>query len=260
MSTAKAEVDARYDLSGRAALVTGAASGIGLATAGMLARSGAAVAINFLPDDPRGPKAVAGLRALGLHAVEAPGAIGGGQEASMVQAAIGQLGRLDLLVNNAGTPGARQLIPPDQLDDITDALWDSVLDTNLVGLFRCTRAAVPALRESRGAVVNIASVAGVSSRGSSMAYAASKAGVIALTRHLARGLGPDVRVNAVAPGAVDSDWQIEWTDAQRRQSIESAPLRRRCTPEDIAEVIVFLGCAAAMVTGQTLVVDGGLIG
>ena len=81
----------------------------------------------------------------------------------------------------------------------------------------------------------------------------------ALTRHLARGLGPDIRVNAVAPGAVDSPWQIEWTEAQRAQSIENAPMGRRCTPEDIAEAILFLGCAGAMITDQTLTVDGGLL-
>jgi len=249
----------RYDLEGRAALVTGAASGIGLATARELAANGCAVALNFLPGDPRGPEAAQALRAMGATIVEAPGAIGSGDEAAMVEAATAALGRLDLLVNNAGTPGVSRTIPGNALDEITDELWDAVLDTNLVGLFRVTRAAVPALRAARGAVVNLASVAGLSGRGSSMAYAASKAGVIALTKHLARGLGPEIRVNAVAPGAVDSTWQIEWTEAQRAQSIANAPLGRRCTPEDIAEAILFLGCAGAMVTGQTLTVDGGLI-
>ncbi|TPG52327.1 SDR family oxidoreductase [Roseomonas nepalensis] len=249
----------RYDLAGRAALVTGAASGIGLATARELAANGCAVALNFLPGDPRGPEAAGALRAGGATVVEAPGAIGGGAEAAMVEAAVAALGRLDLLVNNAGTPGVSRTIPGHALDEITDDLWGAVLDTNLVGLFRTTRAAVPALRAARGAVVNLASVAGLSGRGSSMAYAASKAGVIALTKHLARGLGPEIRVNAVAPGAVDSTWQIEWTEAQRAQSVANAPLGRRCTPEDIAEAILFLGCAGAMVTGQTLTVDGGLI-
>ena len=249
-----------YDLRGRAALITGAASGIGLATATMLARQGMRVAVNFLPEDTRGREAVGGLRAAGLDAVEAPGQIGvPGEEASMVRAAAERLGRLDLLVNNAGTPGVRAAIPHTQLDEITDELWEAVLDTNLVGLFRCTRAAVPFLREAEaGAVVNVASIAGLTGDGSSLAYAASKAGVIALTKSLARGLGPAIRVNAVAPGAVDSTWQIEWTEEQRRQSIDKAVLKRRCTPDDIAEVIVFLGCAGAMVTGQTVVVDGGL--
>lgn len=249
----------RYDLAGRTALVTGAASGIGLATARELAANGCAVALNFLPGDPRGPEAAAAIRATGATVIEAPSAIGGGEEAAMVGTAVATLGRLDLLVNNAGTPGVSRTIPGHALDEITDDLWDAVLDTNLVGLFRVTRAAVPALRAARGAVVNLASVAGQSGRGSSMAYAASKAGVIALTKHLARGLGPEIRVNAVAPGAVDSTWQIEWTEAQRAQSIADAPLGRRCTPEDIAEAIIFLGCAGAMVTGQTLTVDGGLI-
>ena len=249
----------RYDLAGRAALVTGAASGIGLATARELAANGCAVALNFLPGDPRGAEAAASLRGTGVTVVEAPGFIGGGEEAAMVRAALDGLGRLDLLVNNAGTPGVSRTIPGHALDELTDELWDTILDTNLVGLFRTTRAAVPALRESRGAVVNIASVAGLSGRGSSMAYAASKAGVVALTKHLARGLGPEIRVNAVAPGAVDSTWQIEWTEAQRAQSIQNCPMGRRCVPEDIAEAILFLGCAGAMITGQTLVVDGGLI-
>jgi 3-oxoacyl-[acyl-carrier protein] reductase len=176
----------------------------------------------------------------------------------MVQAAAGQLGRLDLLVNNAGTPGVTQTVPSERMDLLTDEVWDSVVSTNLVGLFRCARAAAPYLRQSRGAVVNIASISALTARGSSMAYAATKGAVITLTKHLARGLAPEVRVNAVAPGAVDSTWQVQWTNEERRASIDNALLRRRCTTDDIAEAIVFLGCSAAMVTGQTLVVDGGL--
>lgn len=91
-----------------------------------------------------------------------------------------------------------------------------------------------------------------------MAYGATKAGVISLTKNLARSLAPEVRVNAVAPGAVDSPWMIEWTNEQRSSSIEKALLKRRCTPEDLAEVMVFLLAGAGMVTGQTIVVDGGL--
>jgi 3-oxoacyl-[acyl-carrier protein] reductase len=248
-----------YDLAGRAALVTGGASGIGLATATMLARNGATVAVNFLADDPRGLETVAKLKADGLSIVAAPGNVAvAGEAEAMVAEAVQRLGRLDLLVNNAGTPGVRKAVPPAELDRITEELWSAVLQTNLVGVFRCSRAAGPALRAAGGAIVSVASISGINSPGSSLAYGASKAGVISLTKNLARALAPEVRVNAVAPGAVDSAWPIEWTNDERRTSIDNALLKRRCTPEDIAEVIVFLGVAAIMVTGQTVVVDGGL--
>jgi 3-oxoacyl-[acyl-carrier protein] reductase len=247
-----------YQLNGKAALVTGAISGIGLATATMLARNGATVAINHLPDDPRAPETLARLHAEGLRVLGVPGRVGDGEEQRMVQAAVDQLGRLDLLVNNAGTPGVTQTVPSERMELLTDEVWDSVVSTNLVGLFRCARAAAPYLRQSHGAVVNIASISALTARGSSMAYAATKGAVITLTKHLARGLAPEVRVNAVAPGAVDSSWQVQWTEEERRASIDGALLRRRCSTDDIAEAVVYLGCAAAMVTGQTLVVDGGL--
>ncbi|MCC6716924.1 MAG: SDR family oxidoreductase [Acetobacteraceae bacterium] len=248
----------RYDLAGRAALVTGAASGIGLATATMLARNGCAVALNFLADDPRGAEAVANLRQEGLNVIAAPGNVGmSGECEAMVEAACRQLGRLDLLVNNAGTPGVRQAVPPARIDLITEELWQALVQVNLIGVFRCSKAAAPFLAETRGAIVSTASIAGLDYVGSSMAYGATKAGVISLTKNLARGLAP-VRVNAVAPGAVNSAWQIEWTEQARKHSIESALLKRRCEPEDLAEVIIFLGFGASMVTGQTIVVDGGL--
>lgn len=249
----------RYDLSGRTALVTGGASGIGLATSAMLARNGAHVAINYLPDDPRGPEMVAKLTAEGLRVTGAPGNVGvAGDAERMVEAAIAKLGRLDLLVSNAGTPGTRRKIEPPELDLITEELWHTLLEVNLLGVFRGAKAAATALKSARGAIVNTASIAGVGYAGSSLAYSATKAGVVSLTRNLAHALGPEVRVNAVAPGAVDSTWMVEWTEEQRRQSIEGATLKRRCTTDDIAEVIVFLGFGAAMVTGQTIVVDGGL--
>jgi 3-oxoacyl-[acyl-carrier protein] reductase len=249
-----------YDLKGKAALVTGGASGIGLATATMLARGGCAVAINFLADDPRGPESVAALHAMtGARIVAAPGDVGDAADAArMVGQAVTDLGRLDYLVNNAGTPGTKTAIAPTDFDRLTEELWAAVIEVNLLGVFRCAKAAGPALRAAGGAMVNIASIAGINSAGSSMAYGATKAGVISLTKNLARGLAPEVRVNAVAPGAVDSTWMIEWTNEQRSSSIDNALLKRRCTPEDLAEVIVFLLAGAAMVTGQTVVVDGGL--
>jgi 3-oxoacyl-[acyl-carrier protein] reductase len=248
-----------YDLTGKTALVTGGASGIGFATARMLAMFGATVAINFLADDPRGPEAVNKLIDEGGKAIIAPGNVGDPDDATrMVLKAVADLGRLDLLVNNAGTPGSNRRIAPSELDMITEDLWNLLLNVNLLGVFRCAKAAAPALTEAKGAIVNTASIAGLGRAGSSLAYGATKAGVVSLTQNLARALGPDVRVNAIAPGAVDSSWMIEWTNQERQQSIERAVLKRRCQPEDLAEVILFLGFGAAMVTGQTITVDGGL--
>ncbi|MEI6159247.1 MAG: SDR family oxidoreductase [Roseococcus sp.] len=249
----------RYDLTGTTALVTGGASGIGLATVRMLAANGCKVAINHLADDPRGLEQVEALTAEGFEVISAPGNVGDATDGPrMVDQASADLGRLDFLVNNAGTPGTRTTIKPTELDRLTDELWASVIEVNLLGVFRCSRAAAPHLKKTGGAIVSVASIAGINSPGSSMAYGATKAGVISLTKNLARGLGPEVRVNAIAPGAVNSSWTVEWTNEERVSSIDSAVLKRRCEPEDLAEVMVFLLAGAAMVTGQTIVVDGGL--
>ncbi|MCU0889072.1 MAG: SDR family oxidoreductase [Rubritepida sp.] len=228
----------RYDLRGKAALVTGGASGIGLATVRLLAASGCRVAINHLAEDARGPEQVESLRAEGFDVLSAPGNVADAADAPrMVEQAARDLGRLDYLVNNAGTPGTRNSIPPTALDLITEELWETVIEVNLLGVFRCSKAAAPHLKATGGAIVSVASIAGLNSPGSSMAYGATKAGVISLTKNL---------------------WMVEWTNEQRVQSIEKAVLKRRCEPEDLAEVMVFLLAGAAMVTGQTIVVDGGL--
>jgi 3-oxoacyl-[acyl-carrier protein] reductase len=247
------------DLNGKTALVTGAASGIGLATVEMFARCGATVALNHLPDDPRGPAEIERLKAQGYRIVAAPGNVAVPVEAeTMVGKAIEALGRLDFLVNNAGTPATPVPIPFPELDRLTEGFWHAILNTNLIGPFRCTHAAAPALRRAKGAVCSTASIAGVQGSGSSIPYAASKAGVINLTRSLARALAPDIRVNAVAPGFVDSPWNKDWPADRKEASIERTPLKRACRPQDIAETIFFLCAGGAMITGQTIIVDGGL--
>jgi 3-oxoacyl-[acyl-carrier protein] reductase len=251
---------ARYELSGKKALVTGAASGIGLGTATALAKSGAKVAINHLPDDPRGPQVVRDLKTQGFDVISAPGAVGVPQQTErMVETAIATLGGLDLLVNNAATPGIgrKEPIPVNRLDLVTDELWDQILSTNLVGVFRCSKTAAPALKDAHGSIVNTASVASLGLTGSSIPYSASKQGLINLTRSLARALAPEVRVNAIAPGSVDSTW-LNWTEEQQRVRIEKALVKRLGQPSDYADAILFLAFGSDFITGETVVVDGGL--
>ena len=137
-----------------------------------------------------------------------------------------------------------------------EAFWQVILSTNLVGPYRCAKAAAAALREARGAIINTASVAGLGTRGSSLAYSASKAGLINLTRNLAKAMAPDVRVNAVAPGLVDTPWTRAWSEERKQGTIERSLLKRLVQPTDVAQAIVFLAQQSA-ITGEVLVVDCG---
>ncbi|MBV8652664.1 MAG: SDR family oxidoreductase, partial [Alphaproteobacteria bacterium] len=181
------------DLKGKTALVTGGASGIGLATVELFAQCGATVAINHLADDPRGAAEIERLTEAGHRIVAAPGNVSvPGEAETMVERAVDRLGRLDILINNAGTSGTTAPIDFKDLGKMTEEFWQAILSTNLVGPFRCAHAAAAALKAAKGAIVNTASVAGLGAVGSSIAYGASKAALINMTKNLARALAPEV--------------------------------------------------------------------
>ena len=247
------------DLKGKAVLVTGGSSGIGLAAVETFGRCGAQVALNHLPGDARGQEQVDRLRNEDIAVIGAPGDVStpGGAE-QMVKQAVADLGRLDVLINNAGTSNTVDPVPFEDLDAMTEEFWNVILATNLVGPFRCAHAAAAHLAKTRGAIVNTASVAGLGTRGSSIAYGASKAGLINLTRTLGIALGPEVRVNAVAPGLVDTPWTQPWPEERKRQYIDATMLKRIVKPEDIANAMLFLAVHPA-ISGQTLAIDCGRI-
>jgi 3-oxoacyl-[acyl-carrier protein] reductase len=245
-----------FKLQGRRALVTGSASGIGLATAERLARSGAHVAMNDLPTNALA-RAVSTLKTEGFSVEAVPGDLSVSAHARDVGLkALELLGGLDYLVNNAGAPGTRTPIPSSDLEALTDDFWDRMLRINLMSAFWMTKTLAAALIEARGAVVNTVSVAAVGGGGSSAAYATAKAGLAGLTRELARGLAPAVRVNGIAPGYVNSNWECSFgdMDAAARATV---PLARVGEPSDYAEVIVYLCAGADYITGEVIPVTGG---
>jgi NAD(P)-dependent dehydrogenase (short-subunit alcohol dehydrogenase family) len=230
-------------------VVTGSSSGIGAACAAAFARQGAAVVVNSRSSVEAG-EAVA--RELGGSYVQADVATVAGAE-SLVAAALASHGRIDVLVNNAGTTVK---IPHADLDAASPEVWMHLYETNVVGPFVTTRAALPALRASGGCVINVSSLAGVRPLGSSIPYAASKAALNHQTRLLAAVLGPQVRVNAVAPGLVDTPWTADWAD-ERAAITAVSPLHRVASPEDVAQMVVALA-GAAYTTGEVVLVDGGM--
>jgi len=243
----------------QAALVTGAASGIGRAAALALARAGYDVAINYSKSE-RAAKAVSeevkksGAKALLLRCDVADEA---GVRA-MLKAVEKEFGRLDVLVNNAGTTAEWKL---KDLESISLEDWDRVFAVNVRGLFQVTRAAVPLLRAAKGCVVNTASIVGLRPGPQPLPYAASKAAAVNLTKTLAYNLGPDIRVNAVAPGWMEGDWMERMLKDKYEELMgkraKATPLKRVVTAEDVAETMMSLVQSNRFVTGEVIVIDGG---
>ena len=241
----------------RSALVTGASRGIGRAVAAVLAREGWAVCVNYLERRDAAESLVRELRAQGRAAMAFQADIAGRESAyACVRAASEELGPVELLVNNAGI--SRQGL----FQDLDDAAWDRLLAVNLTGPRNAVLAVLPhMLSEKRGCVVNISSMWGLRGASCEAAYAATKAGVIGLTRSLALELAPSgIRVNCVAPGCVETDMVRVLGEDTRRMLAEETPLGRLGRPEDVAEAVAFLASEkAAFITGQVLAADGGFV-
>lgn len=248
----------QFDFSDKRVLVTGGTRGIGRATVAAFLNAGAHVAVNGRTAD----STASAITALGSgdSLAAAPGDIGtvAGCEAA-VGAALDAFGALDVLVNSAGVG------KDGRIEDFDEAAWDETLDVNLKGTFFCIRTALPALRQSKGNIVNLASDAGLMGDGTLTVYSASKGGVVNMTRAMALELAPDIRVNCVCPGFVDTDMVrrdgIEQADdpvAAEQAVIDYAPLKTLGKPSEIASAILYLASEdARFITGSALQIDGG---
>jgi NAD(P)-dependent dehydrogenase (short-subunit alcohol dehydrogenase family) len=233
----------------KVALVTGSTSGIGAATVRRLAADGMTVAVHSRSSRSAGGALAAELGGTYYQADLSDNAAA----TALVPAVVAEHGRLDVLVNNAGISWP---VPHASLDGLTADDWRRLLDVNLIAPWLLCTAALTALRESGGCIVNVTSHAGVRPKGSSVAYAASKAALNHVTKLLAAALGPDVRVNAVAPGLVDTPLTASWTEAQDLWKTTS-PMRRAAQPSDVADLISAV-VHNSYLTGEVILLDGGL--
>ena len=243
----------------KAALVTGAATGIGRSAVLALARAGYDVAVNYGSSEAAARETAKQAEALGAKTLvikcdvaDEPGV------RAMLNQVKERFGRLDVLINNAGTTASWK---PKDLETLSLEEWDRVFAVNVRGLFQVTRAAVPLLKEAKGCVVNTASIVGLRPGPQPLPYAASKAAVVNLTKTLAWNLGPEIRVNAVAPGWMEGDWMKRMLkdkyDELMGKRAKSTPLRRVVTADDVAETMMSLIQSNRFVTGEVIVIDGG---
>jgi 3-oxoacyl-[acyl-carrier protein] reductase len=243
-------------------IVTGSSSGIGAATARLYARNGWNVVVNYSRDPAPAEAVAAQCEALGAEVLVLKADVSQDADCRRLAAEVEQrFGRADALVNNAGTT---KFVDIKNLDGLEAEDFHKIYSVNVIGAYQMTRALAPLLSKSPGAgVVNMSSVASIMGRGSSLAYMASKGALNAMTVGLARALAPNVRVNAIAPGLVETPWLLEGLGAEAYQRGVDwykgrAALEAVITPEDVAETAWYLGASAAKTTGEVMLVDAGL--
>jgi 3-oxoacyl-[acyl-carrier protein] reductase len=246
----------REMLEGKVALVTGAGRGIGREIALTLAGYGADVIVNYNGSKEKAEEVVSQIEAMGRKAVAVQCSVADFEACGqMITDMLAEFGHIDILVNNAGITRDNLVIK------MTEEDFDAVIDTNLKGTFNTIKHMYrPFLKQRAGRIINLSSVSGVLGNAGQANYSASKAGVIGLTKSLARELASrNITVNAVAPGFIDTDMTQAMTDAAKQATLEQIPLKRVGTPKDIAEAVAFLASdRASYITGQVLSVDGGM--
>jgi 3-oxoacyl-[acyl-carrier protein] reductase len=248
-------------LAGKAAIVTGSATGIGAATARKLAEKGCNVVINYTRSETEAGETIAACEACGVETILCRADVSVDQDCRrMVDEAIEKWGEIDALVNNAGTS---KFVDHRDLEGLDKEDFLRIYSVNVVGPYQMVRAVAPHMQTAgKGAIVNVASTAAITGIGSSIAYAASKGALVTMTLSLARNLGPEIRINSVCPGFVQGRWLKgglgpERYEATREYLEDQAPLGVTATPETVADAILYFIAGAGITTGETLILDGG---
>ena len=250
----------QFDLKGKVALVTGASSGIGRATAVLLAECGASVAVNFHRNEAGAEETRAAVANVGGRATVMQADVTRGADVrALVERTVSELGPVDILVNNAGS-----LVERLRILDLTEERWDEVIDLNLKSAFLCSREVAASMMERKtGVIVNVSSIAGRNGGAlGSIHYSTAKGGLITLTKGLAKELAPHgVRVNGVSPGVIDTPYHERFSTPEAMKGyVSGIPLGRVGTPEEVASVIAFLASdAASYLCGETSEINGGML-
>ncbi len=243
------------DLRGKAALVTGGGTGLGKVISLAFAREGMDVAINYTRSEKEATETVGELRALGVRAIAVRADVSKAAEVKeMVDRVANEFGRIDVLMNNAGTT---VFVPFQDLEGVSEDDWDRIMAVNVKGTWLCAKAVAPIMkRQGAGRIIQTTSTAGLRAGGSSLPYSVSKAAGGMLTRGLALALAPEITVNAIAPGLIDTRWGRAWGNKDIENAIAESPLRRLPTLEDCAAAVVMLAKNDS-ITGQTIAVATG---